>query len=518
MAAYEREKMLLGQSAQMIYFDFDNVNSNWGGQLPADLEGDPPPAGTPGYILEWEEAGVFGGSDALAIWEFAVDWDTPSNSTLGTATNQPNYILNTANVDTNICAATRERCIPQLTSCSSVQLEALADRLMWRVQYREMDGYAAMVANHTVDSNNPAGRAGLHWFEVRDSGGGWSLYQQGVYAPSDGLNRWVGSIAMDPVGNIGLYYSVSSSSTYPSIPLRGPPGDRSAGYAAPGRADRRQRHRLPDGRLMLAGATMPACRWIPARSLAPSGASTSTSRTRGATSWQTRLASFKFDECQDFSLDATPASLDVCAPNDAVYTVNVGSLGGYGNAVTLSASGRPAGTSQSFSVNPVSPAGSSTYTVGNTGAATAGSYEITISGAGAGSPGHQDMVTLNLAKAVPGAAPLTAPADGTTGQSTTPTFTWSAVAGAASYTIEIATDPDFANIVDWASGLTGTSYTPGSALSADAVHYWRVRAANACGNQDSATWAFRTEAYGCSTYDSTDVPKAINDLSWTGAR
>ena len=87
-----------------------------------------------------------------------------------------------------------------------------------------------------------------------------------------------------------------------------------------------------------------------------------------------------FTGCNDFTVDATPAALDICAPDDAVYTVNVGKLGSFSGVVTLGASGHPAGTTASFSANPVTPPGSSTLTIGNTAAAAAGAYNIAITG------------------------------------------------------------------------------------------------------------------------------------------
>jgi hypothetical protein len=46
------------------------------------------------------------------------------------------------------------------------------------------------------------------------------MYQQGTFAP-DSKYRWMGSIAMDSAQDIALGYSVSSSSTYPSIRYTG---------------------------------------------------------------------------------------------------------------------------------------------------------------------------------------------------------------------------------------------------------------------------------------------------------
>ena len=223
VAAFERDKMLLGQPAQMIYFSLYAVNQNYGGQLPADLEaGDRPPVGAPGYIVEWDDSAYFPPNDALRIWRFHVDWTTPGNSYLGTGApgtaGDPNWTLVTTDVDPTLCtdASGRGRCIPQ--PGTTYKLEDLADRLMHRVQYRNINGIQRLVGNHTVDFNGNNNSAGIHWFELRNDGADWSIYQQGVYGPDSTIWRWMGSIAMDNGGNIALGYSASAASTtYPSI-------------------------------------------------------------------------------------------------------------------------------------------------------------------------------------------------------------------------------------------------------------------------------------------------------------
>ena len=62
----------------------------------------------------------------------------------------------------------------------------------------------------------------------------------------------------------------------------------------------------------------------------------------------------------------------------------------------------------------------------------------------------------------------------------TPTFTWNAAAGAATYSIQVATDAGFTNVVASASGLTGTTWS-GASLNTNTMYYWRVQATNACG-------------------------------------
>ncbi|MFZ2360765.1 MAG: proprotein convertase P-domain-containing protein, partial [Anaerolineae bacterium] len=411
----------------------------------------------------------------------------------------------TTDVDPTLCAAS-PACINQ--PGTNVNLHDLADRLMHRLQYRNFGSYQTLVGNHTVDTNSPAGRAGIHWFELRNPGGGWAINQEGVYGPADNnsTSRWMGSIAMDGAGNVALGYSITDNvSLYPSIryagrltgdPLNTLPQSE-ATLVTGGGYQNDSYSRWGDYSAMQIDPTDDCTFWY----------TQEYAKTSGGYNWYTRIGSFKFPSCgtADFTVNLTPANQEICLGNNATVAVSVGSVGGFSNPVTLSAAFSPAGPGASFSPNPVTPPGNSTLTVSG---AAAGVTNVTVTGV-SGMLNHQANATLNVSTPLAVGPTLTAPVNGSTGVSTTPTFTWNAAAGATSYEIQVASDPAFANIVASAAGLTGTSWTPGSALAADTVYYWRVRAVNACGDAWSAIWAFRTAASTCTTYTSTDVPKAV---------
>jgi len=196
--AFEREKMLVGDpNAQMVYF---GEYGNKFGFQPADVDGDAPAAGTPGYFT-----GInFWGNHTMEIWKMEVDWDNTNNSSFTL-----DVLLTPDSFNNNIGG------IPQPGTGN--ELDDFGNNLMFRLPYRNFGNYSVMLANHAVRVGN---RAGIRWYEMRDEGSGWYIYQQGTYAP-DNENRWMGSIAMAADGTIALGYSVSSSTVYPSIRYTG---------------------------------------------------------------------------------------------------------------------------------------------------------------------------------------------------------------------------------------------------------------------------------------------------------
>ncbi|MBL4651672.1 MAG: proprotein convertase P-domain-containing protein, partial [Flavobacteriales bacterium] len=210
----------------------------------------------------------------------------------------------------------------------------------------------------------------------------------------------------------------------------------------------------------------------------------------------------------DYTLSVTPTSVSVCPPADGTYTVDVGSIGGYSDDVTLSVSGLPGGTSASFSANPVTPLGSSTLTISGTGSATPGSYTLTITGNSTSGTKTVD-VTLIVSDPSPSAVTLLTPTDAASGVAIPTDFTWSASAAAgAVYDIDISTNSSFSSIVDNATGLPTNAYTS-SVLSTGTTYYWRVLVSTACGSGSySSTFSFTTSF--CSVVASTDVPVAIS--------
>jgi subtilase family serine protease len=105
----------------------------------------------------------------------------------------------------------------------------------------------------------------------------------------------------------------------------------------------------------------------------------------------------------DFSISASPTSVSAGQGTNATSTITTSVSGGFNSAISLSASGAPAGTTVSFSPASIAAPGSGTSTmtmaVGSTTAA--GTYTITVTGTG-GSTTH--TATVSLTVTAPGGA------------------------------------------------------------------------------------------------------------------
>jgi hypothetical protein len=208
----DRNRMLNGAAATMQCFT--NTGTSYGAMLPADVDGTTaPPVGSPEHFLSFDY-----NDQSLDLWQFHVDWTTPTNSTFSGPMNIPVAAFTEACGETIVeLNYTTGACIPQ--QGTGQLLDSYGDRLMYRLAYRNFSDHQSLLVNHTV-ATGTGSVTGIRWYELQNTGGGFGLYQQGTYAP-DSSYRWMGSIAMDKVGNIGLGYSVSSGTMSPSIRYTG---------------------------------------------------------------------------------------------------------------------------------------------------------------------------------------------------------------------------------------------------------------------------------------------------------
>ena len=226
--ALEKNKMIAGNpNARAVKFFLDSavvpINLIGDGLLPATIDGTRQPkedAAIP-VIGTQDDGGPYGAtSDALNVWDLFITWKANPEASIVFRGSLPVDPFDSIFP----CGPLSSRdCLPQPGITNRAQfLDILSyrQRPTWRLAYRNFGTYEAMVTNQSVEARS--GVAGVRWYEIRRTNGRYSVFQQGTYAPGDGVHRWMGSVAMDRRGNMALGYSVvNGTDVFPGIRYTG---------------------------------------------------------------------------------------------------------------------------------------------------------------------------------------------------------------------------------------------------------------------------------------------------------
>jgi len=184
--------------------------------IPSNLLGTAVPAGTPNYLVN-ESGIVFG----FLVRKFTPGPNCGGGGTLGA----PTTVVQTSYNGSFTRA-------PQPNT--AITLDSLADRMMQKVQYRNVGGVESLWVSHTVQNSGQP--LAPQWAQVNVTGGtvATTPVQQQIYTPDSTLWRWMPSLAVDKRGNMAIGYSTSNASSpnFPSIAYSGrlssdPPGSLS---------------------------------------------------------------------------------------------------------------------------------------------------------------------------------------------------------------------------------------------------------------------------------------------------
>ena len=206
--ALDRTKMLAGLPATAV-----RVAGETNLLMPADVDGSAAPADSGGLFYTFKSKDFKAHSvafDQLQLFRLTPDFTTPANTTFTTVATFP-----ITPFTYTVCGYFVMDCIPQKDTQQKV--DPVSEWPMQRFAYRKLADRETLVGNFTVGGGTAAPGAAIRWFELSNAGSGWTLRQEGTQDLGDGLNRFMGSIAMDADGNIALGYSASSATAYPSI-------------------------------------------------------------------------------------------------------------------------------------------------------------------------------------------------------------------------------------------------------------------------------------------------------------
>jgi hypothetical protein len=341
--SFDRVKMLAGNPlASYVYFSLDLTShpEAIGGLLPSTLDGiNPPPPGRPNTFAYLTAVDFTDPADGLRLFDFHADFAVPANSTF-TERAETTYAAPLAVAPYSLVTPTGNggrRAVPQPAPATVTSaVDAITDRLMHRMQYRNFGGYETLVLNHTVGA--PASttfgtfRAAPRYYELRSTAGGpFSVQEQATFAPGgspgDGISRWMGSASEDNQGNLAVGYSVSDALTvFPGVRYAGrlagdPPGGLAQGEATlvdgTGRQTDTTNNRWGDYSGMSVDPSDDCTFWYTQMYY------TAASQATSGVGFLTRIGSFKFPTCTAPSKGTVHFTITNCASAALIANASV---------------------------------------------------------------------------------------------------------------------------------------------------------------------------------------------------
>lgn len=216
--ALDRSAMLAGDdSAAIIGFPLPGIStppssfSNTGGFYSPQVfnisdKVIPSPGNTPVVFFQ-DDAFVDIDTDHLKIWTINVDFGNPLQSTISTPTELPTTPF------VSVFDGGAFDNLPQPGGGSDI--DVIQGTIMNQAQFRKFPTHNSAVFNFVVDTQGVGERAGIRWYELRQTADGepWSIYQEGTYSSPNGKSAWMGSMIMDDLGNIAMGYGAMGGTT-----------------------------------------------------------------------------------------------------------------------------------------------------------------------------------------------------------------------------------------------------------------------------------------------------------------
>jgi hypothetical protein len=224
VCAFDRAQMLLGKVANGLCFSgLGAASGDHFAMLPGDFEGSlAPPANATEYIINTDWFSLNNPPYSIQLRRFHPDFVNIGNSTLtdGYGGGFDSFVaMPFDNSVIGSCGDGGGICVPQ--PGTTRKLDSLSMRPMYRLAYRNLGANRETLVFTESIGHTAGSVAGIQLVEIRNPGANPPQVYNNVNFNPDATSRWMGAAATDKLGNVGLGYSVSSSTINPGIRISG---------------------------------------------------------------------------------------------------------------------------------------------------------------------------------------------------------------------------------------------------------------------------------------------------------
>ncbi|HBY68569.1 MAG: hypothetical protein CMC07_07735 [Flavobacteriaceae bacterium] len=215
--AFNRQKMLDGDpSAEIATLTLPDYVGTGGFQAPQPVhsEGAGMAAGPAPIVWFQDDAWPGITEDHVKVWDLTIDWSNPAGATVSTPLEIPMAAFD------SFLEGTGGDSFAVLQQPGTAQrIDPIVFAMYFQAHRYNFGTHESILFNFPVEVIDGSRISGIRWVELRRAtpSDPWELYQEGTYQDAGGESVFLSAIAMDQEGNIGLGYTKTGATTFPSL-------------------------------------------------------------------------------------------------------------------------------------------------------------------------------------------------------------------------------------------------------------------------------------------------------------
>lgn len=215
--AFNRQKMIDGDpSAEIATLTLPGYIGSGGFQAPQPVhsEGAGIAAGPAPIVWFQDDAWTGVSADHVKVWDLTIDWSNPAGATVSAPLEIPLSAFD------SFLEGTGGDSFAVLEQPGTTQrIDPIVFAMYFQAHRYNFGTHESLLFNFPVEVTDGSRISGIRWVELRRPTpvAPWVLFQEGTYQDAGGESVFLSGIAMDQEGNIGMGYTKTGATTFPSL-------------------------------------------------------------------------------------------------------------------------------------------------------------------------------------------------------------------------------------------------------------------------------------------------------------
>ena len=215
--AFNREKMLNGDpSAEIATLTLPDYVGTGGFQAPQPVHSEGAGIASGPAPIVWFQDDAWPGisEDHVKVWDLTIDWNNPGGATVSSPLE-----IQLAAFDSFLEGTGGDSFAVLEQPGTPQRIDPIVFAMYFQAHRYNFGSHESLVFNFPVEVVDGSRISGIRWVELRraTSTDDWTLFQEGTYQDAGGESVFLSAIGMDQEGNIGLGYTKTGDTTFPSL-------------------------------------------------------------------------------------------------------------------------------------------------------------------------------------------------------------------------------------------------------------------------------------------------------------